>query len=70
MHYLILGLVSLYAGLRVLALRRRMLSAVTAGGPAPKPILRPPVLAAIAAVVVVGGAFLVAGGALTLAQGG
>ena len=68
MYYLIMGLVSLYAGLRVLALRRRQLTAPA--GPSPQLILRPAVLAVLAVVAVVGGAFLLAGGALLLAQGG
>ncbi|MEU1192793.1 hypothetical protein [Streptomyces sp. NPDC005859] len=67
MPYLILGIVGLFAGARALALRRRQLSA--AAGPAPRLILRPPVLAVLAGIALAGGVFLPAGGILVLVQG-
>ncbi|MCQ9183383.1 hypothetical protein KMT30_30930 [Streptomyces sp. IBSBF 2953] len=67
MSYLIVGLCGVHSGFRSLALRRRQLAA--AGGPSPRLILRPAVLAVVAGIAFSGGALLMAAGGLVLVQG-
>ncbi|MCX4761755.1 hypothetical protein OG562_12370 [Streptomyces sp. NBC_01275] len=67
MLYLFMGILGMYAGVRALGLRRRQLSAAAA--PSPQLILRPAVLAVLAGIAIVGGAFLLAGGVVVLVQG-
>lgn len=67
MAYLFMGLIGVLAGIRVLGLRRRQLSA--AAGPSSTPILRPSVLAVLAGIAIAGGAFLLVGGIVVLVQG-
>jgi hypothetical protein len=67
MAYLFMGMLGMLAGVRVLGLRRRQVSAATA--PASSVILRPGFLAVLAGVALAGGLVLLAGGVLVLVQG-